>query len=128
MDRGCVHADMFLLTQTDKNDVTKYKWAFMFGGVYDNDDHDNDEENLCGTFYNDLLALDLEKLHWRAVTLTEKKATTVTDDSKGRRRRKKKEEADKEVGQSNISDEEVSEESSNLEGPTVSVDDDGIFT
>lgn len=157
MDRGCIHADMFLLTQTnknDKNDLTKYKWicvkqtgirvtprcgasatliqhanqAFMFGGVYDNnndDDDDDDDENLCGTLYNDLFALDLEKLHWRAVTLTEKKATTVTD-TKGRRR-KKKEEVNEESEQSN-SDQEVSEESPNSIQPTVTVDDDGIFT
>lgn len=153
IDRGCVHADMFLLTQKpDKDDIIKYKWvsvkqagvrvtprcgvsavliqsanqAFVFGGVYDNDD-DADEVGLRGIFYNDLLALDLEKLHWRTVTLAEKKV--AVDDSKGRGRRRRKEETDKELGQSNNSDEEeASEESSNLEQPTVSVDDDGIFT
>ncbi|XP_029158319.1 kelch domain-containing protein 4-like isoform X1 [Nylanderia fulva] len=152
IDRGCIHADMFLLTQKSDKDVIKYKWvsakqagvrvtprcgvsaalvqsanaAFVFGGVHDNDNDDDDEEGLHGIFYNDLLALDLEKLHWRPVTLSEKKSTV--DDSKGRRRRKK-EETDKELGQSNISDEEeAQEESSNLEQSTVTVDDDGIFT
>ncbi|XP_050448793.1 kelch domain-containing protein 4-like isoform X3 [Cataglyphis hispanica] len=156
MDRGCILADMFLLTQTDKNDSTKYKWicvkqtgirvtprcgasatliqhanqAFMFGGVYDNnndDDDDDDDENMCGTFYNDLFALDLENLHWRAVTLTEKKATNITDTDKGRRR-KKKEEVNEELEQSNNFDQEISEKSPNSIQPTITVDDDGIFT
>lgn len=35
--------------------------AYMFGGVYD--EEDNDEE-LHGTFYNDLIALNLSKLQW----------------------------------------------------------------
>ncbi|XP_029664882.1 kelch domain-containing protein 4 [Formica exsecta] len=158
MDRGCIHADMFLLSQTDRNDLTKYKWicikqtgirvtprcgasatliqhanqAFVFGGVYDNDDDDDDDddddENLCETFYNDLLALDLETLHWRAVTLTEKKATTLTDDTKGRRRKKKEEEVDEESEQSNDFEQEVPKESPNSIQPTVTVDNDGIFT
>lgn len=35
--------------------------AYAFGGVFDNID---DEEELQGTFYNDLLSLDLEKFQW----------------------------------------------------------------
>ncbi|XP_072751201.1 kelch domain-containing protein 4 [Anoplolepis gracilipes] len=159
IDQGCIHADMFLLTQTNKNDLIKYKWvcvkqtgiqvtprcgasavliqhanqAFIFGGVYDNhndDDDDDDEKDLCGTFYNDLLALDLEKLHWRAITLNEKKETTVTDDKK-RRRKKKEKKANKESEQSDDSDQEILEEISKESPnsiPTVTVDDDGIFT
>lgn len=144
---------MFLLTQADKNDVIKYKWvnvkqtktkisprcgasatliqpianqALVFGGVYDDDD---EEEDLCGTFYNDLFMLDLEKLSWRAVTLTGKKEATVTGDTEGRRRRRRKlkEEGSEEVEQNNDSDEEVIEDLSNSVQSTVTVDD-GIFT
>lgn len=146
---------MFLLTQADKNDVTKYKWvnvkqtktkisprcgasatliqpianqALVFGGVYDDDDEE-EEEDLCGTFYNDLFMLDLEKLSWRAVTLTGKKEATVTGDTEGRRRRRKKrkEEGSEEVEQNNDLDEEVIEDLSNSVQSTVTVDD-GIFT
>lgn len=35
--------------------------AYMFGGVYD--EEDNDEE-LHGTFFNDLVAFNLSKLQW----------------------------------------------------------------
>jgi len=155
VDHGCIHDDMFLLTQADKNAVTKYKWvsvkqtgikmsprcgasatliqpnlAFVFGGVYD--DNDDDEEDLCGTFYNDLFALDLEKLHWRVVTLIGEKEVTIPGDTEGRkksrRRRKQKEESSKEAEQSNDSDEQVIENLSNSVQSTVIVDDDGIFT
>ncbi|XP_011706624.1 PREDICTED: kelch domain-containing protein 4 isoform X2 [Wasmannia auropunctata] len=151
IDRGCIHDDMFLLTQADKNDVTKYKWinvkqtgirinprcgvsaalvqpnqAFVFGGVYDDDD---DDEDLHGTFYNDLFALDLEKLCWRIVTLTKKKEVTVAGGPEGRRRRRKqKEESGEEAEQSNDSDKEVVEDLSSSMQSTVIVDDDGIFT
>ncbi|GAB1862226.1 Kelch domain-containing protein 4 isoform X1 [Camponotus japonicus] len=154
IDRGCIHADMFLLTPTDKNDLTKYKWvcvkqtgiqvtprcgvsvallqyanqAFIFGGVFDDDDSDKDEESLCGIFYNDLFALDLEKLLWRNITLTEKKVTTVNDDTKRQQKKKKKKESDEESEQSNNSNQEKSEKSPNPVRPTVTVDDDGIFT
>lgn len=153
IDRGCIHADMFLLTPTDKNDLTKYKWicvkqtgiqvtprcgvsvallqhanqAFIFGGVFDDDDNDDDEENLRGIFYNNLFALDLEKLHWRAITLIEKKTTTVNDDTKRQRRKKKEKESDEESEQSNNSNQEKSEKSP-YPIPTITVDDDGIFT
>jgi len=152
IDRGCIHDDMFLLTQADKNNVTKYKWvcvkqtgirmsprcgasaaliqpaanqALMFGGVYDND-NDDEEEDLHGTFYNDLFALDLEKLHWHIVTLTGKKEITGT---KGRRKkRKQKEESGEKSEESNGSDEELMEHLSNSIQSTVTVDNDEIFT
>lgn len=153
MDRGCIHNDMFLLTQADKNDVTKYKWinvkptgirisprcgvsatliqpvanqAFVFGGVYD-DNNDAEEEDLRGTFYNDLFMLDLEKLHWRVVTLTRRRETIVTGGTEGRRRRRKQREESSEEKQSNDSDEEVIDLSNSVQS-TVIVDDDEIFT
>lgn len=153
MDRGCIHNDMFLLTQTDKNDVTKYKWisvkptgiqmsprcgasaaliqpaanqAFVFGGVYDDNEND-EEEDLRGTFYNDLFVLDLEKLHWRIVTLTGKKETAVTNITEGRRRRRKQREESGEEEQSNDLDEKMIDLSNSVQS-TIIVDDDGIFT
>ena len=35
--------------------------AYMFGGVFDEEDN---EEELYGTFFNDLIALNLEKYQW----------------------------------------------------------------
>lgn len=156
IERGRVHSDMFLL-QADKNNPTKYKWvcvkqtgirinprcgasatliqpnqAFVFGGVYDNEegDDDDDDDNLHGTFYNDLFALDLEKLCWRTVTLSGKKeATSVSgaEERKRRRRKKQKEKDDKESGQNSDSEEESEEELEELSmQPTVI--DDGVFT
>lgn len=96
VERGQIHTDMFLLSP-EKNDQTGLKWkwvltkqtglrisprcgmtavlvqphiAYTFGGVFDNID---DDEELQGTFYNDLLSLDLEKFQWHEVTLTGKK-------------------------------------------------------
>ncbi|XP_011636186.2 LOW QUALITY PROTEIN: kelch domain-containing protein 4 [Pogonomyrmex barbatus] len=153
LDRGCIHDDMFLLTQ-DKNDSTKYKWvcvkqtgnrmsprcgasavliqptanqAFVFGGVYDTN-NDDEEEDLHGTFYNDLFALDLEKFHWRIITLTGKKETTSDDIEGPRKRRRKQKEENNDQEQSNDEDEEVIENLSNSIQSTVTVDDDGIFT
>nr|XP_018895787.1 PREDICTED: kelch domain-containing protein 4 [Bemisia tabaci] len=93
VDKGTVHNDMFLLTP-DKNDSTGLKWkwvkvkpggarplprsglsmavtvpatkAYTFGGVYDVEES---EEDLSGTFFNDLHLLDLEQVIWRTVTL-----------------------------------------------------------
>lgn len=154
VDRGCIYDDMFLLTQMNKNDATKYKWvsvkqtgtkisprcgasatliqpaanqAFIFGGVYDDDD-DDEEEDMCGTFYNDLFILDLEKLYWRVVTLTGKKEVTGGTEGRRRRRRKQKEESGEEVEQSNDSDEEVIKDLSNSMQSTVTIDNDGVFT
>ncbi|XP_036149791.1 kelch domain-containing protein 4 isoform X2 [Monomorium pharaonis] len=155
VDRGCIHDDMFLLTQINKNDIIKYKWinikqtgtrisprcgisatliqpagnqAFLFGGVYDDDD--NEEEDLHGTFYNDLFALDLEKLCWRAITLTGKKETVVANRiEKQRRRKKQKEESCEEATeQINDSDKETMEDLSKAMESSVTVVDDGIFT
>ncbi|XP_011340545.1 kelch domain-containing protein 4 isoform X2 [Ooceraea biroi] len=151
VDRGQVHTDMFLLTQ-DKNNAAKYKWscakqtgvrvsprcgasatsvqsaanqAFVFGGVHDEDDEN--EENLRGTFYNDLFALDLGKLHWRVVTLSEKTETSGNAEERRRRRRKKHKEENDELEESGTdSDEEILEKCS--EQSAVSIDDDGIFT
>lgn len=48
--------------------------AYLFGGVFDEED---DEEELRGTFYNDLVALDLEKLQWNTgkYSICKKKAS-----------------------------------------------------
>lgn len=158
VERGCVHSDMFLLTQASKNDAVRYKWIFVkqggvrvsprcgataallqhganqalvFGGVYDNDE---DDETLRGTFYNDLFALDLEKSHWRAVTLFEKRETDGTEGTKRRRRRRKRkdveasddEEEEEEEGDSDGKEESASEESASAQ--SVVMEDDGIFT
>jgi len=110
VDKGVVHADMFLLTP-EKSDVSGLKWkwvavkqsgtrisprcgmslatapgnkAYAFGGVWDVEES---EEDLAGTFYNDLHILDLDKTQWWTVMLSGKK-----DSEKHRRRRKEKNE------------------------------------
>jgi len=149
IDQGHIHTDMFLLTHTNKDDIIKYKWtcvkptgtlisprcgisaalvqstvnqAFLFGGVYDEDN----EENLHGIFYNDLFALDLENLRWRSITLSEKKETIINTDECRRRRKKQEEKTNKELKQSIDSDEETVEDHS--EKFTCSIDKDSIFT
>ncbi|CAD1472406.1 unnamed protein product [Heterotrigona itama] len=142
VDKGCIHNDMFLMTP-EKNDQTGLKWkwvsvkqsgikvlprcsasatliqpnlAYIFGGVFD----EEEEEELRGTFYNDLLALDLEKFQWHIVTLNGKKDVTTRH-----RRRKLKEES----GQEN--DIEAENDMDMLSSTSVEstvVDDDGIFT
>lgn len=156
VERGCVHSDMFLLTQASKNDAVRYKWisvkqggvrvsprcgataallqhganqALVFGGVYDNDE---DDETLRGTFYNDLFALDLEKSHWRAVTLFEKRETDGTEETKRRRRRRKRKDVGREASDDEEEEEEGDEDSDEKEesasAQSVVVEDDGIFT
>lgn len=43
--------------------------AYCFGGVFD----EEEDEDLLGSFYNDLHSLDLEKLVWRIHIPTGKK-------------------------------------------------------
>ncbi|XP_033328312.2 kelch domain-containing protein 4 [Megalopta genalis] len=147
VDKGHIHDDMFLMTP-ERNDQTGLKWkwmsvkqggvrpsprcsasavlvqsslAYMFGGVFDEEDN---EEELHGRFYNDLMALDLEKLQWHTVTLTGKKDVTA------RRRRRKVREADEEENNSQNeegSDNEV-EKSSLAPIQSTITDEDGIFT
>lgn len=54
--------------------------AYCFGGVFD----DEEDDDLCGNFFNDCYCLDLEKLTWRSVNVSGKKEP----DSKNKRRRK----------------------------------------
>lgn len=49
--------------------------AYCYGGVFDIED---DEENLSGTFFNDMFQLDLEKMCWRSVSVTGKKDKDVS--------------------------------------------------
>ncbi|XP_014482260.1 PREDICTED: kelch domain-containing protein 4 [Dinoponera quadriceps] len=152
VDKGRIHDDMFLLTP-DKNDATKYKWvsvrqsgmrgtprcgvsaalvqpnqALLFGGVQDEEEED-DEDGLRGTFYKDLFALDLEKFHWHNVTLCGRKENTATE---RRRRRRQKEEGDEE-GENQESDDsgdvEMSDESpADPARPGTVTVEDGVFT
>lgn len=60
--------------------------AYCYGGVFDVED---DDENIAGNFFDDLLQLDLEKLCWRSVTVTGRKEKDAVT-----RRRKNKQEGD----------------------------------
>ncbi|KZS09098.1 Kelch domain-containing protein 4 [Daphnia magna] len=137
IDKGIVHSDAFLLVP-DKHDTngTKWKWqsvklsgtkpsprtgmsvvantignrAYFFGGVQDEEE---DEENISGTFFNDLYCLDLEKLNFNRITLDGVKS--------------KKEVIDAEGAKSDmVQDVEQPEASVNAEQPIVV--DDGVFT
>ncbi|OXU28692.1 hypothetical protein TSAR_007128 [Trichomalopsis sarcophagae] len=150
IDKGHVHTDMFLLTP-EKNDQTGLKWkwsivkqggisvsprcsasavivqphlAYMFGGVYD--EEDNDEE-LHGTFFNDLVAFNLSKLQWHTVNLSGKSDTTV----KRRRRKVKDNEGaeDDDQEDENEEEEDARDEAMDITpAKTIVTDDDGIFT
>lgn len=95
----------------------------MFGGVHDDME---DEEQLDGTFFNELLALDLEKYQWRCVNLTGKKEASAVR----RRRRKAKEGASESEGESEADEEENEESTSKVTAQPAALvtDDDGIFT
>lgn len=41
--------------------------AYAFGGVFDVEES---EEDISGTFFNDLHCLDLEKISWRQIQVT----------------------------------------------------------
>ncbi|CAG9839318.1 unnamed protein product [Diabrotica balteata] len=139
LEKGHVYSDAFLLTPK-KNDTaagTVYKWsqikiggfsfsprcgmpiistannlsAYSFGGVFDVED---DEEDLCGNFYNEFLQLELEKLTWRNVSLS------------GKRDRSAKSKQDKENMDEDVAEEkEVEDIKQKVETTTIS--DDGIF-
>ncbi|XP_043285970.1 kelch domain-containing protein 4-like [Venturia canescens] len=153
VDKGHVHMDMFILgPQKNDESGTKWKWtltkqsgaiisprcsasavsvqpglAYIFGGVHDDME---DEEQLDGTFFNELLALDLEKYQWRCVNLSGKKEAS----SVRRRRRKAKddmEEATSGSEEENDSDDNEIRKSTSKAStqPAAFVtDDDGIFT
>lgn len=87
--------------------------AYCFGGVFDVED---DEEDLSGTFFNDMYSLDVEKIAWRQLTLTGKREKT--------RKNKKK------VDGGNEETEVDESEEMEVEPPpaATTVSDDGIFT
>ncbi|XP_071443811.1 kelch domain-containing protein 4 isoform X2 [Hetaerina americana] len=158
VDKGTVHMDSFLLSP-DKGDSTgtKWKWisikpsgirlpprcsssiavapnnmAYLFGGVFDVEEG---EEDLCGTFFNDLYVLDLEKITWRTVTLSGKR-----NESKPKRRQQKEENMEElEVDESEKSaeatlgegddtmDTEVATPDATCIPAPMTVSDDGIF-
>ncbi|GFQ90610.1 kelch domain-containing protein 4 [Trichonephila clavata] len=110
VDKGISHTDMYYLQVDEKSVPHKWKWnqvkpsgippsircgismavapnnlAYCFGGVYDDDDVD--EEDLISLFHNDLYVLEMEKGRWLPVTLhgkssrtTRKKRRKVRDD------------------------------------------------
>lgn len=67
--------------------TTNHLSAYCYGGVFDIED---DDENLSGTFFNDIFQLDLEKFCWRNVNTTGKKEK----DGGVRRRKNKNNEGD----------------------------------
>lgn len=79
--------------------------AYVFGGVFDLEEN---EEDISGTFFNDLYGLDLEKINWYQIKATGKKDKT----------KKRKEE---------MKTEENIEETMEVEKSQV-VSDDGVFT
>uniref|UniRef100_A0A6P7G8K9 Kelch domain-containing protein 4-like n=1 Tax=Diabrotica virgifera virgifera TaxID=50390 RepID=A0A6P7G8K9_DIAVI len=85
--------------------------AYSFGGVFDVED---DEEDLCGNFYNEFLQLELEKLSWRNVSLSGKKDRSAKS-------KQDKENVDEDVAE----EKEVEDIKQKVETTTIS--DDGIF-
>ncbi|CAG9763379.1 unnamed protein product [Ceutorhynchus assimilis] len=129
VDKGHVYTDAFVLG-LDKHDQTKYKWqqvkiggqhfsprcsmpvvtsinnlsAYCFGGVFDVED---DEEDISGNFFNDFYQVDLEKMIWRQMQLSNRK------DSKPRRQK--------------ATNEEETTTSMEVESATTTIADDGVF-
>lgn len=92
--------------------------AYMFGGVYDEEDN---EEDLHGNFFNDLISLNVSKHQWHEVILNGK-----SNNAPRRRRRKVKEDGNE--GESEEEEEGEEEMDSTPAAPTVITDEDGIFT
>ncbi|KAJ8247453.1 hypothetical protein GJAV_G00246560 [Gymnothorax javanicus] len=90
VDKGTIHADMFLLKRDGKDELMKWVWsrvspsgvkpvprsgfslavgpggrALLFGGVCD----EEDEETLEGDFFNDLYIYDTNKNRWFSTQL-----------------------------------------------------------
>lgn len=86
--------------------------AYAFGGVFDEEDAENDD--ISGHFFADLLLLDLDKLAWRNLTLAGKR------EAKSRRRI-----ADEQPDIPEGNSEEVNDES--METTSTIVADDGVF-
>ncbi|XP_059160782.1 kelch domain-containing protein 4-like [Physella acuta] len=161
VDKGTTHTDMFALMQEKKREGAsdsnpKWKWqpmkqggsrptcrsgmcaavapgnkAFLFGGVYDEED---DDEDLESVFFNELWSLDLEKAKWFSQQLRGKKQ--MLGDKKKRRKKKddaedNDEEVEEEEGEAEDEMEVVEEcvEDLKLEPPVGSdpAGDDGIF-
>ncbi|CAD6232948.1 GSCOCG00007064001-RA-CDS [Cotesia congregata] len=141
VDKGQVHTDMYVLSPP-KEESKDQKWksahvkqlgikfsprcsssavmvspnvAYLFGGVYDDED-DEDDEELHGTFFNDLLALDIEKRQWKNVLVAPEK-------DKAKRRRKKDDMDVQDVDADDDEDEEETEPE-----PAKVVINDGVFT
>ncbi|KAL8590625.1 hypothetical protein ACOMHN_011061 [Nucella lapillus] len=118
VDQGIAHVDMFALQPEGKGEdgkPVKWRWlavkqsgtrpsarssmaavvapgnnAVLFGGV---EDEEEDEEQLEGTFFNDMFTLDLDKSHWFPVQLRGNKQPA---EKKRRRKVKQGEDADDE--------------------------------
>ncbi|KAI8759587.1 kelch domain-containing protein 4 [Biomphalaria glabrata] len=135
VDKGITHSDMFALIQDKKQEDAseaslKWKWqqikqsgalpsarsgmsaalapgnkAFLFGGVYDMEE---DDEDIESTFFNDLLMLDSEKGKWFTVQLRSNKQTV--GEKKKRRRKKKDGTAETEVAGEEDEDDEEDDE------------------
>jgi hypothetical protein len=97
-EKGVVHSDMFVLShEVKKTGLTEWSWskvkqtglkpserisfsmvtlhddsAILFGGVFDNQNTDEDEE-ADSLFFNDLYKLDLASFKWTCLTLRGKK-------------------------------------------------------
>lgn len=100
---------------TTSNNLT----AYCYGGVFDVED---DEESIAGTFYNDLILLDLEKLQWKNVYLTGKKTAKYKS-----RRNKKDEIAHVEEKDSDNMQIIETEENTSQPQQQTTISDDGIF-
>ncbi|XP_035824341.1 kelch domain-containing protein 4 isoform X2 [Aplysia californica] len=135
VDKGTTHTDMFVLAPEKKRDGVpdheqRWKWqsvkqsglkpsarsgmtgvlgtnnkAYLFGGVYDEEDED---EFLEGAFFNELWMLDLERLKWFSVQLKDLKQNT--GDRKKRRRKKKEDNGDENEDSEDGEEEEEEED------------------
>ncbi|XP_069196076.1 kelch domain-containing protein 4 isoform X2 [Procambarus clarkii] len=141
-DKGVTHSDMFILAP-DKHDTLGIKWkwqtvkqsgvrpsprcgfslslssgdkAFLFGGVYDEVD---EEEELEGVFYNDIYQLDIMKQMWHEVSVTGRKE--ASGEKRRRRKREDGDEEDSEVSVGPSQSSSASDKASRAEGDATEV-------
>ncbi|RNA43852.1 kelch domain-containing 4 [Brachionus plicatilis] len=144
-EKGIVHSDMYVLAcDTKKNDKVEWCWkrakqsgakpserisfsmiplhddtALLFGGVFDQDDADIDEDDESNSkFFNDLYKLDLSSYKWINLSLRGKKEI----------KSKKCQKAEVMEMEENELDESVEDEAPDVNMEDLSLQKDEVFT
>lgn len=148
-EKPIIHSDMFVLTcETKKNEKVEWCWkrakqsgvkpserisfsmiplhddtALLFGGVFDQDELDIDEEDESSSnFYNDLYKLDLSSFKWTNLNLRGKK------EIKSKKFQKTETESTMETNENDQDESLEEEQASDVNMEDLSLNKDDVFT